>query len=273
MTDRLEPNDFVPYAPSEVGEQVNIFHCKTGKGNDRMYVKRKSQDEIIAFCFHCGMKGYYKEKATPSAPVEPKKTKISKEFSVPDPHKRYSPALLEWLEQWGFEKETIDGYNVCTFDSGNDLLLPAWGDDGITGYQIRYRPFECKKFKTQLREPSCLYTNTVSDYTNGLVLVEDSLSALRCGEAGIWSVAAWGTSFSEAQRNHLLKLIEMRQPSMVYIWFDQDNQEVIKNSLKLRREMELYTDTTVLKPIDIKEPKHYDKRKLIEILDEKEYWF
>ena len=56
MSTRLEHDEFVPYAPDEPGT-VHIHHCKTGNNNDRLYITRKDDDSIVAYCHHCGASG------------------------------------------------------------------------------------------------------------------------------------------------------------------------------------------------------------------------
>ena len=59
MTDWLHPEEFVPFAPRIPGEEINVHHCKQGKDNDRLYIKRTEDDKsIVAFCHHCGKRGY-----------------------------------------------------------------------------------------------------------------------------------------------------------------------------------------------------------------------
>jgi len=56
---RLPKNDFVPYAPEEPGT-IHKHHCKLGRNNDRLYITRKDDGIILAYCHHCGLGGYYR---------------------------------------------------------------------------------------------------------------------------------------------------------------------------------------------------------------------
>ena len=53
----LSQEDFVPFAPKIVGEQIHRHHCRQGKGNDKLYIKR-NENGIVAYCFHCGKSGF-----------------------------------------------------------------------------------------------------------------------------------------------------------------------------------------------------------------------
>lgn len=61
MTGRLKPEEFVPFAPSKIDEQIHKHHCKSGRGNDKLYIKR-TRDAILAYCFHCGCRGVERSK-------------------------------------------------------------------------------------------------------------------------------------------------------------------------------------------------------------------
>lgn len=60
---RLKHDEFVPFAPTEPGT-VNVFHCKAGRNNDRLYITRCYDDpyRIVAYCHHCGCSGVFSEK-------------------------------------------------------------------------------------------------------------------------------------------------------------------------------------------------------------------
>ena len=55
----LNPSDYVDMAPESPGT-VNIFHCKQGPGNDRLYITRKEDGNIVAYCHHCGSRGAHR---------------------------------------------------------------------------------------------------------------------------------------------------------------------------------------------------------------------
>ena len=56
MKTYLKKNEYVPHAPSEPGT-VHIHHCKDGHNNDRLYITRKEDGTILAYCHHCGLGG------------------------------------------------------------------------------------------------------------------------------------------------------------------------------------------------------------------------
>ena len=59
----LKKNDFVPYSPTHAGTN-QVHHCKTGVDNDRLFVTRLEDGlTVVAFCHHCGAKGYHNDKA------------------------------------------------------------------------------------------------------------------------------------------------------------------------------------------------------------------
>lgn len=58
MSNRLKRTEFEHLAPDAEGESVQAHHCKEGKGNDKLYVKRIKNNGILAYCHHCGKSGY-----------------------------------------------------------------------------------------------------------------------------------------------------------------------------------------------------------------------
>ena len=58
MKIRLPKEDFLPYAPDSPGT-VHIHHCKDGPGNNRLYITRKEDGLILAYCHHCGLSGVH----------------------------------------------------------------------------------------------------------------------------------------------------------------------------------------------------------------------
>ena len=66
MSDRLKRDDFVDSAPNVRGEQVHIHHCKGGKNNDKLYIRRNEDDSIVAYCHHCNQRGYARDNYVPN---------------------------------------------------------------------------------------------------------------------------------------------------------------------------------------------------------------
>lgn len=58
-TTYLSNEEFVPMAPEGPGT-VNIHHCKDGPGNDKLYITRKDDGTILAYCHHCGKRGSHR---------------------------------------------------------------------------------------------------------------------------------------------------------------------------------------------------------------------
>jgi hypothetical protein len=53
----IPKDEWVHLVPDAEGEQINAHHCKDGKGNDKLYVKR-IKNGAVAYCHHCGKHGY-----------------------------------------------------------------------------------------------------------------------------------------------------------------------------------------------------------------------
>ena len=55
---RQESRQLTEYLDLAEGEQTNAHHCKQGKGNDKLYIKKVENNAYILYCHHCGKSGY-----------------------------------------------------------------------------------------------------------------------------------------------------------------------------------------------------------------------
>lgn len=65
MTEKLLREEWEHLIPNKVGEQIHTFHCKQGKGNDKLYIKRLNNGSI-AFCHHCLKRGFIPSTKSPA---------------------------------------------------------------------------------------------------------------------------------------------------------------------------------------------------------------
>ena len=65
MTEKLLREEWEHLIPNKIGEQIHTFHCKQGKGNDKLYIKRLNNGSI-AFCHHCLKRGFIPSTKSPA---------------------------------------------------------------------------------------------------------------------------------------------------------------------------------------------------------------
>lgn len=274
MSKFIDYEDYVPYAPDEPGKTVNRHHCKTGSGNDRMYITRSEDGStILAFCHHCNQRGVYncrpmearksarrnKESFVTSTRTGARTIRLPKDFTrnLAD----FSARGVMWLKQYDITDEEIDTYGIGYSASMNRIILPIYQDGKLAMFQARrLDDKEENKYLTFKAEPAqFLVTN--ADYCHHLVVVEDMLSAIKVGRV-CSATALLGTGMSESRVNFLRKNF-----SIAHIWLDDDNREVRKAQLVLKNKFELYFKEVSLITKVGKDPKCLNTKEIKSVLD------
>lgn len=217
------------YAPSNIGQQVNVNHDGCSAGTDtkkRLYIKR-TVGGIVGFCHHCRDKGFIvnpdqdgnklrdwlKGKDVDVPSVERGSLPV-----VPIVRDSYTAAEKVWLHKHGvFEDEmgwitpVVGGIKLTLFDptgtySGYQIRTLSGKPKYLTYYQP-YAPDDAAWF---LRYP----------FSGNIFITEDWLSAYR-----IWrdtkysSVALLKTSITPQTLNNITAL----DTSNIFIWLDPDD--------------------------------------------------
>jgi|ETNvirnome_2_130_1030620.scaffolds.fasta_scaffold00136_23 hypothetical protein len=280
------PHDqFVPYASDVVGEEVNVHHCKQGRNNDRMYIRRTENGTILAYCHHCGEHGFTREIIPifnesgnagtgvgavlsarsvlhgPSTPSSDRRTP----FCVPkDTNFNCSTWDKECIiPQLSVNDVEASGIGVCysPYSPGEDILCwvyPYYLNGSLVMYQLRHCTGE-KWIRTWIDKSSHYDSkNVVVDpFTYGrtsahstLTIVEDYLSAVRVG-AFTDSLALRGINLNNKQLKHILDIYDK-----YIIMLDNDNQQVRLAQTNLLTRFRSFGKEAVISYVD-KDPKDY----------------
>jgi len=230
---RIPSGDFVPYAPSAVGEQVNVNHTDCTAGTDtkqRLYVKR-TEAGLVAFCHNCGLGGWFIEKGgrvrkAHHIEIEPPPSGNKYDVDSFGGVRHATGERHEWLRKYlAFRPEAVHKYIRA-------LILEAVGVDGhplvylmldsrggIYGYQLRWVDGRLPKTKTYLnKKPSegGWYGNIDA---KTVVIVEDPLSAAIVSATMGTKVAVhclFGTKLSP------LAEAALERYKRIIIWLDDD---------------------------------------------------
>lgn len=245
----LKTEEFVPYAPESPGT-VNIYHCKEGPGNDRLYITRSEDgNAILAYCHHCGKRGVYNVSALEAYKSRKKREdadyvvshKGTRRLTLPKDYtgdiREFSAAAQLWLYKAGLTDEEIKHYALGYSPSLDRVILPVYKGGDLAMFQSRRvsKLDEGHKYKTyKLYDAPFIVDNR--DYCHHLVIVEDILSAIRVGRT-CSAHAMLGTGMKDKRINELRKLYKS-----VIIWMDDDNKEVKKAQLVLKNKLEMYFD-------------------------------
>ena len=235
MSSKLERSEFVPYAPKDRGVQIHIHHCKQGYHNDRLYIRRNEDESIVAYCHHCGKSGYsfsdnlqirtakevHKQTWRYGKPsIEPSSTSgqqnIRKTWDKKNrAYERYraihkeQPFLIKNL----ITQELIDKYEIKVI--GDRIYFPIFDQAG-------------KNLKVVLgrgENPKWLVEWLSKDKTYSRI-AECGYSALPC--------------LSSSLRDSLLPKLE--EYGTIIVWLDNDNSQVLSNTLKIKNKINLIND-------------------------------
>lgn len=299
MKDRLPFEDFVPYAPDVPGEQVHVHHCRSGKHNDRLYIRRNEDGTVVGFCHHCGCSGFYNDSyRNPPRRVDARIRRVCedrRQIHLPSDFttntKEWSAPARAWVRRYGITDDELDRNSVGYSKRYGSVILPVFGEEGVlVSYQRR--PVDRQVTRTspgsENREGGRTPPKYVSCRQPGrsggvdifraipnrgarvdnpehgvtIVVTEDALSAIKVSRVeGMWGVAVMGSSLKEPQAVKI-----SREAADVIIFFDNDNEQVRANQKKAARLLEPLVKGNVKIIEAEKDPKCYTTSELRELL-------
>ena len=177
---REEARSLVESVDLAIGQQTNIHHCKQGKGNDKLYIKRVNNGSIL-FCHHCGQSGfvpsngilakfiekeirkdgnvasgYGSERSLASIPTgQENDSRYGQEgsgesyggvpFSLPRDASRNirgwdSHYPKLWLTRYGVKINTLKDFEIYWSEEMGALIFPQRHNGELVGYQYRFFP-------------------------------------------------------------------------------------------------------------------------------------
>lgn len=249
----LKYNEFVPYATDRVGV-VRINHASdacSGRSKS-LRIERKHDGTITAKCFRCGefglhndakgslafLREYVKEGASPPKDDKRKGKGLGRIIESPS---GWPVLAYQWVKQYGISDEEIARYVLQYSDTRRRVVLPVWWKGERVGYQLRkvYADDDGPKYDTVLS--GGLGFMSFKDVTNNaVVIVEDILSAIKVSRFE-HSVALLSTSLSQNMVQYLSTF------SKFYVWLDMDNNQVIKNALKILKRLDMFGETKLIR--------------------------
>ena len=302
-TNRIPPDEFMPHAPTELGAQVNAYHCKKGKDNDRLYIKRNYDGSVVAYCHHCGGHGFHR--GTSTTPVLVLKNKkhdlndgVATEPYVPELHlpsnasidwKDWPVEAIEWITKYGITQEETRRYGIVAVnfgDTGGYCCLPVYDDDSeLVFYQRRFfgeAAVGRSKYDTCYRRTSggkAYHGRSSKGKAEGRVLFrswcDDPINSgagstvcivedkLSAIKVGRYADAV-ALGNASIDDGNLLKLVSEYDNFLIFL--DHDNPQVIKNELKIKRRLDLVARGVVKYIKADRDPKEHTDEELQELL-------
>lgn len=296
MSGNLLLEDWIDSVPDNVGDQTHINHCKPGKGNAKLYIKRV-ENGAIAFCHHCGERGYASNRILEAGsnattrsllahstdyPVgvdsKPDETSgvltrgmrgnVTKNICVlprdaVNRVARWSNADAKvWILKYGIPAHVVDAAGVCWSDFISSIIFPRYLDGELVAYQTRrFPPDDGPKYLTRgdSNSPYDALRGPVGGDT--CVLVEDYVSALKVSQI-VPACPLGGTMIRDSQMRHLLK-----DYSRFIIMLDNDNWQVKMNQVKLAKRLGTYSSKVFVLSVT-KDPKEYTLSELQKMLED-----
>lgn len=279
MYNKLNIDDYVPYAPSTPGTSINIKHKNCDNGEDwkeRLNIKLELDNTILAFCHNCQSSGRYKDKKY--IPNLHDLLKTAKEEAKKERKSIKPPALIfdinefplqyrAWINKYNIEKKYLMvGYSreydrilfpICTVKDGLTLLV-GWQGRSLDPDQPKY-------ITVTLPDKKNVRGNYI---TQGLpialktvVLTEDSLSAMKVAKY-LPAISLQGVHLND----ELLRKIANKYNNVI-IFLDDDNATVKKCQLNISHELSLVlAGNVIIAASSGKDPKEYTYKQLKELL-------
>ena len=266
----LRFKEFVPYAPSEPGV-VRINHeSATCAGDSRsMRIETHDDGRITAKCFRCGSSGVDSRGV---GTVQGIKHQIQAALAIgasrEDKDRRLGKLVEDqglwpimayhWVRQYGITSAEVRAYGIMYAEERGRVLLPVWWKGEKVGYQLRriFNEDEGPKYDTRLRGGYGFMSHgTVT--SNEVVIVEDILSAIKVGRTTT-AIALLSTGMSSRVKE------ELSHYDRFYLWLDMDNEQVIRQAVKLLKTLELFGSVKLIQTE--KDPKYYDDSEIVRTL-------
>jgi hypothetical protein len=238
--------------PMEEGEQVNVHHCKEGKGNDRLYIKRTASGYLYN-CFHCGKSGGVRASSLEGADHAPRVKSVRRTgerlsaASLPrdatGEWSEFHPRGRAWLGRYLTSGEVRDN-GILYSPSIRRVVLPVHRDGRLVGYQTR-RLFDddpAPKYMSYTSSPADYWylRDTFGSMGGSCVLVEDMISAAKCSYH-IPSAALMGTNLKDSL---LARLVSMYDKYLIFL--DDDNAQVKASARKIKKRLDIFGECVII---------------------------
>lgn len=190
------------------GQQMNIDHKDCSAGRDtkrRLYIKRKNDDTIVAYCHNCGQAGVHSNRSRVRAIHELIAAKLHDEehglgemvlpsdvVLVPE---HWPASAQAWVGKYGITFDECVQNELCYSPSWDRVILPVYEDGKLVFWQGRavepggLRP----KYISAKAHPKVMAHKHFIFESTRVFIVEDMLSAIKMSRY-VDCIALLGTS-------------------------------------------------------------------------------
>lgn len=250
---RLKRNEYYQYALKSVGSvRVNHSSSSCSGSSDSMLITTKPDSSVSAKCFRCGAVGFVPSSSfilAGSGGVS-SSVVVPRYVGIPKGSKSWSEFPIKaksWLLKSGMTEEMCSAFNIVWSDKFETLIIPINVGGKLIG--VIHRGFEkhnrYRLITTDGR--SCVLFATIDGNTERVVLVEDSLSAIRIKSVGVSSIALLGVELKPIIKKILIELGVKK----VSVWLDNDTSSVVLKARHIAKELS-WIDVEIIKGADAK---------------------
>ena len=266
-------DEYVPYAPAHVGT-VSKHHCKSGVGNDRLYITRCEDGyTILAYCHHCGKKGKHNQKdgmtIEQMKAFKPVEKSRSGKYTMPSAtllqcNSKTPVVAQQWVRKARVTLEEADAHGMRWSKEHDRVIIPVTTFGQLSMIQSRrimdedsgpkycnYKNFDGLPFRSF--HPSLSTHKFVLNSKASVVIVEDALSCIRVGRQ-LPCIALMGTHLSDIMLSYLIA----KRFKNFLVFLDDDNPEVKWRQQDLHKRLSMFGKVAVVHT-DGTDPKELDE--------------
>jgi hypothetical protein len=236
----LKTSEYMPYALKSAGvTRANHNNLGCTGSSKSMIITTEANGKVKANCFRCGAWG--SSGGTGFSRAGSKHiTTPPYSIAIPTDKKDWVGFPMEakaWLMKAGIGDAVCGQYGIVWSDRFDTLVIPIPGEAGkLLGVVHRgFKDHNRYKLLTKDGQDCFLDTAVVKPVSDGeiVVLVEDSLSAIKCREAGFQGVALLGVHL----RKGVKRLLVERGSDKVVVWLDNDTSKVRLGARAIKKEL------------------------------------
>lgn len=240
----LTVDAYVPYA-GEIGDKevrVNHYGCKAGVDTKRrLYIRRRNDGAIVAYCHHCGEAGLFKKRYSPASVVNglrqearrgvQGKVELPKDVELDTT--KWPAEARTWALRYLSEHE-VKRHGIGFSAKYGRVILPIHNRLGMVGFQARrvLPDDDGPKYITEKVGDTLVYNSavyTAPSIQGTVVFVEDILSAIVVGRV----VNTYAILKGQVDNNVVRTLTEGNEKCVV--WLDNDNYHIIYSQERIRQ--------------------------------------
>ena len=268
MSRYLRYDEFMPFAPSNIGEQIRINHDSDDcSGSSKSMVVRREEDgRIVAYCHRCSKRGSYSEayskvKQRARESREPSSTVKRTGYRIPrdatSDVSQWGIKARVWAHTRGINNTEIQRFGIVWSEYTNSLYMPIYTDTTLAGYVSKPFTEGMPKYITRWNDKeNALWINEIDD-GDTIVLTEDIPSAIVVGRY-INTIALTGVNITTHQLAYLSKYKNF------IVWLDNDNRQVKMKQLAARNKLSLFGNVRVIHTD--RDPKNLSEQEIKDVL-------